>query len=399
MSSEQPDVVVAGHICLDIIPTFDDRQTDLAALLVPGKLVDVGPAVVSTGGAVSNTGLALHRLGVPTALMGKIGDDLFGRAVLDVIRSVDPSLTSGMIIADDVSTSYTIVISPPGVDRIFLHCGSANDTFAADDVSAEAVSGAKVFHLGYPPLLRRMHADGGDELASLLQRVKAAGRTVSLDLARPDPDSPAGKVDWASLLAKALPHVDVLCPGLDEVLFMLDRPRFDALVAAGGADALADQADGELLAEMAGRLLSMGPGIVMLKLGDQGAYLRTTDDAARLAGMGPAAPGDAAAWAGRELFSPCFEVSAVGATGAGDCAIASFLAALLRGDGPEDALTAAVAVGACNVERPDALSGVPTWAEVEQRIAAGWQRRETGIALSGWTKKGDLLVGPKDGED
>ena len=46
----------------------------------PGQTVEAGPVVFSTGGTVSNTGLALHKLGVSTGLMGakivvlKIGD-------------------------------------------------------------------------------------------------------------------------------------------------------------------------------------------------------------------------------------------------------------------------------------------------------------------------------------
>ncbi|MCK4602884.1 MAG: carbohydrate kinase family protein, partial [Phycisphaerae bacterium] len=63
MQDEQVQVVVAGHICLDIIPTFSELKGDLAAAFVPGNLINVGPAVTATGGAVSNTGLALHRLG------------------------------------------------------------------------------------------------------------------------------------------------------------------------------------------------------------------------------------------------------------------------------------------------------------------------------------------------
>ena len=91
-------VVVAGHICIDIIPTIENRPSSTGAFLQPGQLVNVGPAVMATGGAVSNTGLALHRLGVPTSLVGKIGDDLFGRAILDVLRSRDPSLADGMVV-------------------------------------------------------------------------------------------------------------------------------------------------------------------------------------------------------------------------------------------------------------------------------------------------------------
>ena len=127
----------------------DRSQTDasFASIFQPGSLNQVGPALISTGGAVSNTGIALHRLGVPVRMMGKVGPDLFGRAILDVVRSYDEALTAGMIVDPDADSSYTLVINPPGVDRIFLHCPGANNTFGANDVDLEQVRRAKVFHL------------------------------------------------------------------------------------------------------------------------------------------------------------------------------------------------------------------------------------------------------------
>src|SRR5450756_407654 len=77
--------VVAGHICLDIIPEIDHPFE-----LTPGRLFEVGPPILGTGGAVSNTGVALHILGVPTTLMGKIGDDAFGDSVLAILRRYGP---------------------------------------------------------------------------------------------------------------------------------------------------------------------------------------------------------------------------------------------------------------------------------------------------------------------
>jgi sugar/nucleoside kinase (ribokinase family) len=72
----------------------------------------------------------------------------------------------------------------------------------------------------------------------------------------------------------------------------------------------------------------------------------------------------------------------VGTTGAGDATIAGFLAAVLRNASPERALTIAAAVGACNVEAADALSGVRTWEETLARIDAGWQRAP--FSIEGW---------------
>lgn len=391
MAGPQADVIVAGHICLDVIPTFLGPSGGLERLLVPGKLTTVGPAVVATGGAVSNTGLALHRLGVRTKLMGKVGDDLFGRAILDFVGRHDPQLAGGMIVGDDPS-SYTLIVNPPDVDRVFLHYPGANDTFGAKDVDIEKVRGARVFHFGYPPIMRRFHIDGGGELAALLARVRGVGVTTSLDMSLPDPDSPAGRVDWQALLAQALPHTDLFLPSVEEMVFMLMRERFDDL-RCGRLEI-----DGALLAELGGRLVEMGAAVVLIKLGDQGAYLRTSGDRARLAAMGPGAPADTDGWTGRELLAPCFKVDVAGTTGAGDCTIAGFLAALLRGADCEEAMTSAVAVGACNVERADATSGVPHWTAVQARVEAGWARRPVALRLPSWTwdKRAGLHYGPHD---
>ena len=71
------EVVVAGHVSLDVFPALYGPLT-----IEPGRLVVVGPAVLSTGGVVANTGGALHRLGVRVGMVAKVGADVFGRAVL-----------------------------------------------------------------------------------------------------------------------------------------------------------------------------------------------------------------------------------------------------------------------------------------------------------------------------
>ena len=156
---------------------------------MPGHLIDVGPVALSTGGPVSNTGLALHKLGIPTQLMGKIGDDLFGQAVSQLVSAYDPRLVGGMVVDPQANTSYTVVINPPGVDRIFLHCHGANDTFSADDVRYDLLDEVALFHFGYPPLMKRMYADGGVQLSTIYRRAKATGVTTSLDMALPDSSS------------------------------------------------------------------------------------------------------------------------------------------------------------------------------------------------------------------
>jgi sugar/nucleoside kinase (ribokinase family) len=380
----QFEAVVAGHICLDIIPDLSGIAAGrFQEMFQPGRLLEIGPATFSTGGAVSNTGLALNKLGIKTGLVGKIGEDAFGKAVKQVISLYGPDLADGLVIDPASSTSYTFIISPPGVDRMFLHSPGANDTFDADDVQDDILSAARLFHFGYPPLLRRMHQDHGAQLVRLFRQAKGTGVTTSLDMALPDPRSAAGKVDWALLLNNVLPYVDIFLPSIEEILYMLRRDVYDTLRHRAEDGNILPLITPNQLSDLSAQLLSMGAGIVVLKLGDRGLYLHTAD-AARLAMLGRAMPVDPAAWANTELWSSCFQANLVGTTGAGDATIAGFLSALLRGLSPQKAITAAVAVGGCNVEAADALSGLRTWEETMRRVAEGWLKRPLSINAPGW---------------
>ncbi len=380
MHKQRIQIIVAGHICLDIIPGFQHLKGDLYEQLEPGKLIDTGPATVGTGGPVSNTGLALHRLGVATQLMGKVGDDAFGQMVLKIIESYDPQLRESMIVSGDVDTSYSVVLNPPGVDRIFLHHPGANDTFCSEDVPVDQMKEGKIFHFGYPPLMREMYLNGGSSLASLMQRVQDAGFITSLDMALPDPNSEAGQVDWLTILERTLPYVDIFLPSFDEIAIMLNIDNH------GPQD----------ISEIGQRLLEMGTGIVVLKLGSQGIYLRTSDNIERLEFMYKLDYDDITLWVQRELISTCMQVDVAGTTGSGDCTIAGFLTALVKGLAPETCVNGAVAVGACNVETMDAVGGIPHWDDVQIRIQQGWQKHKIQWALPDWQHDSEFEIWTKD---
>lgn len=388
-------VVVAGHICIDIIPDLSYNNIQNIQFFVPGKLIEVGPATVSTGGPVSNTGLALLRLGVSTALMGKVGEDHFGLLVRSLLARYGAG--EGPVVVAGDTTSYTIVINPPGYDRMFLHNPAANNTFCAADIRYEIVAHARIFHLGYPPLMKRLFADDGRELAEIYRRVKQLGATTSLDMSLPDPNSPSGRADWRAILAGVLPYVDIFLPSAEEILYMLDRPRFERYLAEG-APGMLYKFTGEDLTRLSDTLLGMGGKIIGIKCGERGFYLRTAATS-RLQDVGRAQPHDLAVWAGRELWEPSFHVADyVGATGAGDSAIAGFLAAYLRGHSPEECLRYACAVGGFNVTASDALSGLRTWEETVAAIEAGWAKNPLHVVGRGWQCATDgLWHGPCDG--
>jgi sugar/nucleoside kinase (ribokinase family) len=373
-------VVVAGHICLDIIPDLNGvAPASFTDTFQPGRLLEVGAATLSTGGPVSNTGLALHRLGIPVRLVGKVGADPFGRVVLDLVEAHQSGLSQGMIIDPGTSTSYSVIISPPGFDRLFLHNPGANHTFQASDVTLD-LSQVDLFHFGYPPIMRQMFLNGGRELVNLFAKVKAAGATTSLDMAYPDPASEGGKADWRGILRDLLPTVDLFLPSIEELLYMLRRKQHDALQRSGQIIA---QVTPRLLHELSDEMLDMGLRVAVIKLGERGLYLRTAGKDA-LVQIGRAAPARVEEWVSQELWTPCFQARVVGTTGSGDATIAGFLAAWLHGFSPQPALTSAVAVGACNVEAADALSGLRSWEETQARIANGWAHLPLQLEDPGW---------------
>ncbi len=356
-------VVVAGHLCLDIIPEFPDGTSDLAKLLVPGSLTEVGEATVATGGAVSNTGQALARLGEEVVLLAKIGDDEFGRVVRRILRRAGSGLDGGLIVDADSSTSYTLVVNPPGIDRTFLHSPGANHTFCARDIDDAALEGADLFHFGYPPLMRSIYERDGAELKKTFDRMRSRGMATSLDMTFVDPASEAGKVDWLAFLENVLPSTDVFLPSLDEILFMVDRKKYNQLVAGFGEN-IVQGVDAALVERTAQKLIDLGVPVVVVKLGEHGLYLRTA----------PSVPGRDLAWVGISRFDSCFLADVAGTTGAGDCTIAGFLAAYINGTSPEEAMTIAVATGAASTESLDAVGAVPSLGRLRSRIAAGWRR-------------------------
>jgi sugar/nucleoside kinase (ribokinase family) len=181
-------------------------------------------------------------------------------------------------------------------------------------------------------------------------------------------------------LKATLPWVDIFLPSIEELLVMLHCDEFEQLSATGNLLAAVTPAT---LHGLSGELLEMGVPMVIIKLGARGLYFRSAGLHA-FALFGRAAPADLDVWADKELWAPGFRVQVKGTTGAGDSSIAGFLSALLRGLGPEMAITAAAGVGACNVEAPDALSGLQSWDATLARIRDGWERLPLDLDDPAW---------------
>ena len=371
MAKSTLDAVVAGLLCLDISPDLKSlaKPVRLNEIFAPTRLTNIGPAVLSTGGAVSNTGLAMRRLGLRVGLMGKCGEDTFGKNVMELLEREAPGSAATTTLVKNQPTPYTIVLAPPGIDRFFLHCPGTNDTFGLEDLDLDTISRARLFHFGYPTLMKRMMADKGRELVRIYKAVHQLGVTTSLDLSLPDPNGPAGRFNWRELLPRLLPHVDLFLPSVEELIFIMSPARFKKLTRQCRGGDLLENLDLNLVRKLAEECLAMGTKIMVIKCGRLGVYARTAESA-QLKKMGKACPPEIEPrWAQREIFEPSFLVRKfVAATGAGDCAVAGFLAGLLRGVSLEDALRYSTAAGAQNVQAIDTLSGIKNWKQTTAQI-------------------------------
>jgi len=382
MAEKSLDIIAAGHLCLDMHPHFNNAPAaKISDILKPGTLVKMGPMTFSTGGSVSNTGFALKLFGNRVGFVAKVGDDALGASVIEIVKR--HGAAEGIVIAKGETTSYTVVLSPAGIDRIFLHYPGTNDTFTVDDIDFSVVASARLFHLGYPTLMEKVYANEGRQLAAIYQKAKEAGVATSMDISLPDPHSDAGKAPWRHIYEKTLPFVDIYTPSIEEAFFTLHPEDYLRRKDQHEGAELIDHLNVREYAMLADEFLQMGCAIVALKAGHRGWFLRTADEK-RLASMNLF--GDSIKrWANKRLWRPAYIVETIAsATGSGDTSIAAFLTAMLRGQTPEKSLAIANCAGYHCLSGMDALSGLKGWDDMVSDIPLLPLRETPFPRDSGW---------------
>ena len=350
------DVVVAGVANLDITPRFlNEPIKTIDEVLIPSKTVLTDRADISAGGCVSNTGLALAHFGKKVTLMARIGNDHFGELLTEEYEK--KGVESRLKVSEEDGTSYSVILSPPGIDRIFLHYPGGSMTFGGEDIDFSIVKKARHFHFGYPQVMRRMYMQDGAGLKDIFRSVKEQRVTTSMDTCGIDARSEAGQIDWKAVLKNVLPYVDLFVPSVEELCFMLDRERFDRWVKNAAGRDLAQTLTPEEVQPLAQEVFRLGGKRLVMKSGARGLFYAAPD--------------------GTFLHQKTFVPKEMKtATGAGDVCIAALLSELLAGEKMETALKTAAAAGAACCEGIDALSAVPSLAQLKERIDDGWKMQE-----------------------
>jgi sugar/nucleoside kinase (ribokinase family) len=300
------DLLVAGELNPDIIVTGEDVAPEFGQVerLVDGIILTIG-----SSSAITASGAA--RLGLNVAFVGVVGDDPFGRWMLDALsaRGVD---VAGCRIDPALPTGASVILAHR-TDRAILTSMGTIAALTVADLPDELLARASHLHVGSLFLQDGLRAD----LAGVFRRARALGATTSFD---PNWD-PRGT--WDGGIRPILDATDVVLPNREEAQRIA---RVDEEIEAGRT------------------LAGMGP-VVAMKLGAEGGLVFGRDAAARVGGP---------------------HVDVVDAVGAGDAFDAGFLLGWLDGRAQEDSLRLAVACGSLSVRAVGGTEGQAQLAEAEE---------------------------------
>lgn len=302
-------------MAMDVI-TFGETMV----LFVPNQ---VGPLQFAhsfektIGGAESNVAIGLSRLGHEVGWFGRLGNDGFGRYVRNFIRGEGVD-TSRVIFDDEYPTAVFFkerkAFGDPNIT--YYRKDSAASHLAPSDLDEAYIAKSKYLHItGITPAIS---ASARETLFRAIEIAKHNGVTVTFDpnLRRklwPEEEARRVLLDIAA-------HVDMILPGLEEGEFMTGEKEVSCI---------------------ADKLLSLGPKLVVLKLGKHGAYYRSFTQNAVV----DATPVE-------HIVDPI---------GAGDAFVAGFLSGMLRGMSTFDAVSFGNKMGAYALTVPGDVEGLPEW--------------------------------------
>jgi len=305
--SEPCDVLCAGIVVADHVCTPIDH------LPAAGELVMADHLLLTIGGCAANAAVDLGKMGVRAAVVGRVGGDVFGRVVADMLRERGIDVSS-LQVSPGADTSQTLIVNVKGQDRRFIHTFGANADFGASDIPRARLDRCRVLYLGGYLLMPNVRQEG---LAEVFAAARIAGAKTVLDVATPGPG------DYLPRLEKLLPFVDVFLPN-----------NHEAELITGEKDPL----------RQAEKFRALGAGTVVITRGGDGSVLVTE---------------------GLRLRAGTYPIDFVDGSGGGDAFDAGYIYGLLNDMGTEDCLRHASALGASCVRAIGTTPGVFTRAECE----------------------------------
>lgn len=317
-AAKGPAIVVLGDMNVDImgrVRTWPKPGDDCLARKLE----------MHVGGVGANCALGLAGWGVPVRMVGRVGRDVFGEYVLEVLdrRAVDVRWAQRT--GDALTGMFYINVTPDG-ERTFFGSRGANELIGMPPRLPALLRNASAAHLAGHSFLNSGPARAAKQI---LNAIHARGGWVSLDVGmEPSRAIPRKILQMAGT-------VDILLLSLDE-----------AAALTGTREPL------KAFAELRGR----GAREVVLKLGKRGCLVSD---------------------GGKPLVVPSFAVRTVDSTGAGDAFVAAYLQARLRGWPTIEGALVGNAAGALAATVVGAGENLPSARDVTalvhtQRLNATW---------------------------
>ncbi len=313
------DVTALGEILIDFTPCGKSEAGQ--------RVFEQNP-----GGAPANVLACLNKCGKKTAFIGKVGNDMHGQFLVDVLND-SGICTDGVVVDDNVFTTLAFVALSDSGERSFSFARKpgADTCLTQEELKEEIIRDSKVFHVGSLSLTAEP-ARGTTFKA--LEIAKEAGCIISYD---PNYRAPLwdSKEDAITGMRSVLSYVDVMKISDEETALLTDlvEPK-----------------------EAAKKLVDMGVAIVAVTLGAEGALVCTKEGS---------------------VVVPGYKADMVDTTGAGDSFWGGFLKCLLEsGKKPSEiSLQEAAgfakygnAVASLCVEKRGAIPAMPSVEEIKERL-------------------------------
>lgn len=302
------DVTCLGILVADAIAKTVDTIPE------KGKLQPVDTISLHSGGCAASASIDLAKIGMKTAMIGKVGKDGFGEFLANTLKShgVD---TQGLVMKEGINTSASLVLVSESGERTFLHSIGSNKELCYEDVDFDIIAKSRALFIGGTNL---MPSFDGEPCSRVVRKAKEMGVYTVLDTAW---DS-TGR--WMEIVEPSLPWLDLFIPSYDEAKLIAGKEKPE---------------------DIADVFLSKGAGLAVIKLGKDGCFIKS-------------AKGE------KHLIPTYTDIKAVDATGAGDSFVAGFITGILQGWDLYKCGKFANAVGTHCVMAMGATTGIKSMQEI-----------------------------------
>lgn len=301
------EVACLGILCADVLGKPVDRLPE------HGKLELIDKLQLGIGGCAANVSVDLSRIGIDTAIIGKVGDDGFGRFITGFLQDEKVDVT-GLKVDKTVQTSASMVMIDTGGERSIIHCLGSNARFSYDDIDFGLIKKSRILFVAGTFLMPEFDGQGAERL---LKEAREADVLCCLDTAW---DS-SGM--WMKKIKGMLKYLDWFLPSYDEAYMLTGRKAPE---------------------EIAEVFINEGVHNVVIKLGKDGCYVRPQNQ--------------------KGFKVPTYShIKAVDTSGAGDSFCAGFTAGLSKGWDIEKCARFANAVGTLCVMQIGTTTGIRSMEE------------------------------------